>query len=757
MSVYLDPPLTDLQFIGQYDSEALALERTLRDADQQRRAQARRNKQIVLNDSAAKNLRLCLLKCLEDLMVLDPVFASGKNVEEKIWNLVFYNYIEELRGAIRKAQAERDASLHAAALSKLRSHLDTATNFYQTSMLTLTSCCESSLITCGVAVYKEHKEHKDQDRMDVHQEQQSNESVRLGVIHKCLVSLGDISRYREIHNSGDAKKWHISRAYYRKAIQLVPDNGKPFSQLAILSSYSKADLEVIYWYCLSLVNAVPHSVTRENIAAFHSIYAKAEKDRSATLLPEATTAFFAFHRLAFNPKEATASNVMVPFAKVTDLVDHAAVPTSSNVLPQWFKMTVPVLIATYHDLDQSFDRTEQSNIRHAIRILEVYATAMLFRLLTVSLNVVVDFWSVNEVDVSALASGKAVPPMLEHLATASIIAIWLESNMNVFVLFGKYVKTFKEGQDVLQLTLSNLARQLAIFANAVSAFADMDGSTECLPEDVELLGMTPLRNYYSNLTSDSMQSMLNDNIAPNGALLARIARIASFAKTLADDERVDMFRFHESDGTFEVVDETSKKRGLHKLMKALATERLKDQVTTLEQNITKLKEQALPMVVFDAECYVRATSLVKKWITGGRCMVIVPLDVIDQLDYMKKGTEKHNAKAREAIRFLEQRFRYKSPFLRAQKDDEVAVSWNRHVGQLTDNSVVVPKHMRSMVACLDWYRNNVAPAPTDENDVTFALVSEDDILTQVASAYGAAIGSGADARDKSILSLIMIE
>jgi len=59
--------------------------------------------------------------------------------------------------------------------------------------------------------------------------------------------------------------------------------------------------------------------------------------------------------------------------------------------------------------------------------------------------------------------------------------------------------------------------------------------------------------------------------------------------------------------------------------------------------------------VVDFSVLVWHLSEIKAILDRRRCLLIVPLDVIDRLDQAKKGNEKENQRAREAIRFLDDR------------------------------------------------------------------------------------------------------
>jgi PIN domain len=133
---------------------------------------------------------------------------------------------------------------------------------------------------------------------------------------------------------------------------------------------------------------------------------------------------------------------------------------------------------------------------------------------------------------------------------------------------------------------------------------------------------------------------------------------------------------------------------MKKLMTTLATERLKEQVMNLEiqQGIV---QRSHPVVLPDADCYLYKLKQVKNLIQSQTCIVVVSLDVIRQLDVLKKGQDKVNISAREANRYLEQRFKFPSPFLVGQKPNEEL--------QPADASIFIPSTYKSIVSCAAFY------------------------------------------------------
>lgn len=135
-------------------------------------------------------------------------------------------------------------------------------------------------------------------------------------------------------------------------------------------------------------------------------------------------------------------------------------------------------------------------------------------------------------------------------------------------------------------------------------------------------------------------------------------------------------------------------------MKALATQRLMEQVSSLEKNVNRMNLSSSPpveekpevyTVVVDVTAFLDGLGKIKKWanqtLSAHRrsqrsiLQVIVPLETIDALDMHKKGSSHMNMQARESIRYLDQKLRNdtkdiptNASFLRTQKIAE-KIDW----------------------------------------------------------------------------------
>ncbi|KAI8600856.1 hypothetical protein EDD21DRAFT_123685 [Dissophora ornata] len=240
-------------------------------------------------------LRDSLKDIYETTLLEDLIAAVEKSVDERLWRHVFYTPIEELRAELRKlakSNARREEVMDD--LSKL---LDKGTGFYH-EMITILRCeHEIDLNTVAVDVLSgdsggnknkpaavlESKPQQSRTRNSRARQQSRSKEESSGptystealanCIQKCFIYLGDLARYRTnirletrtmmeaAQPSGSDQKppqqikptaadWQAARRFYTRAIQIFPDSGKPYGQLAILASYANDDLDALYWYTL---------------------------------------------------------------------------------------------------------------------------------------------------------------------------------------------------------------------------------------------------------------------------------------------------------------------------------------------------------------------------------------------------------------------------------------------------------------------------------------------------------------------------
>jgi hypothetical protein len=86
-------------------------------------------------------------------------------------------------------------------------------------------------------------------------------------VSRCLLYLGDLSRYASLHTPGpaSAKDWGASAGYYAAAARLFPGGGNPHNQLAVLATYTGDELCAAYRYARAQACATPFATARENM------------------------------------------------------------------------------------------------------------------------------------------------------------------------------------------------------------------------------------------------------------------------------------------------------------------------------------------------------------------------------------------------------------------------------------------------------------------------------------------------------------
>lgn len=96
--------------------------------------------------------------------------------------------------------------------------------------------------------------------------------------HHCLIFLGDVARYKDDFHL--ARNWGVVRTWYLNACKLMPKNGKPYNQLAVVAVYANRKLDAVYYYIRSLAVSNPILTAKEKLTTiFHEIQKKVQYKR----------------------------------------------------------------------------------------------------------------------------------------------------------------------------------------------------------------------------------------------------------------------------------------------------------------------------------------------------------------------------------------------------------------------------------------------------------------------------------------------
>ncbi|XP_007175265.1 nonsense-mediated mRNA decay factor SMG7 isoform X7 [Balaenoptera acutorostrata] len=194
--------------------------------------------------------RQALQDLYQKMLVTDLEYALDKKVEQDLWNHAFKNQITTLQGQAKNRANPNRSEVQA----NLSLFLEAASGFYTQLLQELCTVFNVDL-PCRVKSSHLGIISNKQTRTSAIVKPQSSSCSY--ICQHCLVHLGDIARYRNQTSQAES--------YYRHAAQLVPSNGQPYNQLAILASSKGDHLTTIFYYCRSIAVKFPFPAASTNL------------------------------------------------------------------------------------------------------------------------------------------------------------------------------------------------------------------------------------------------------------------------------------------------------------------------------------------------------------------------------------------------------------------------------------------------------------------------------------------------------------
>uniref|UniRef100_A0A3B4DSC2 Nonsense-mediated mRNA decay factor n=1 Tax=Pygocentrus nattereri TaxID=42514 RepID=A0A3B4DSC2_PYGNA len=194
--------------------------------------------------------RQALQDLYQKMLVTDLEYALDKKVEQDLWNHAFKNQITSLQSQAKNRANPNRSEVQA----NLSLFLEAASGFYTQLLQELCTVfnvdlpCRVKSSQLGII------SNKQSSTSAIVKPQPSSCSY---ICQHCLVHLGDIARYRNQTSQAES--------YYRHAAQLVPSNGQPYNQLAILASSKGDHLTTIFYYCRSIAVKFPFPAASTNL------------------------------------------------------------------------------------------------------------------------------------------------------------------------------------------------------------------------------------------------------------------------------------------------------------------------------------------------------------------------------------------------------------------------------------------------------------------------------------------------------------
>jgi len=186
----------------------------------------------------------------KSVLLSDVQYALDNKVELELWNSVFKEHIDTFRLKIKEKKQNNEKNDIQAKLSLF---LDVSTGFYFQLLQEFCDTYDLDLPYHGKAsqlgILSKNKKKNDTTKPKI--------NACLYVCQDCLVHLGDLARYRN-----DMQQ---AQTFYTLASKVLPGNGQPYNQLAILSSAKSNNLQAVFYYYKSISVPNPFPAASSNL------------------------------------------------------------------------------------------------------------------------------------------------------------------------------------------------------------------------------------------------------------------------------------------------------------------------------------------------------------------------------------------------------------------------------------------------------------------------------------------------------------
>ena len=193
-----------------------------------------------------------LRKDYHTLLVEHPDLSLNvkKDIDSMLWKTCYYRQIEEFRASIKKTTSIIENANDIILTEKATAHLSKLTVALMKFLADAISSYQDLLLQYESKI----KGLKWKNKNII-----SNEigNAIIQNIHRCLLHLGDLTRYNELHSELETeetqKNYIVSQKYYERASFIFPKSGNPYNQLSILASYSDNYFLAIFYYYRSIL------------------------------------------------------------------------------------------------------------------------------------------------------------------------------------------------------------------------------------------------------------------------------------------------------------------------------------------------------------------------------------------------------------------------------------------------------------------------------------------------------------------------
>lgn len=243
---------------------------------------------ILLADNLAAqwNQYMSNRKLIKDIFIEllrhEMKFCRQNNVEQHFWKVLYYNLIECGRRFVNKKTTSTTTSTAPTTTTTTaatnKSHRQFCMRLIDDGVQFFTQILEILSKTYGYTL-------DDYIGVESGKNLRGLRYISLALVsaQKCIMYLGDLARYRELIEDAN-NHFREAERYYMTAYQLIPSNGMPLNQLAVLALYNKKNFNAIYYHMRSLNASNPIKSARESlIILFDELHKKYQSQSSNQL------------------------------------------------------------------------------------------------------------------------------------------------------------------------------------------------------------------------------------------------------------------------------------------------------------------------------------------------------------------------------------------------------------------------------------------------------------------------------------------
>jgi len=469
-------------------------------------------KQNIFHDQNSWTQLQELQKLYKKLLLSDIEYSLEKKIEIDLWNYCFKDYITYLQLQIRNAKSNDKDKAHTAVPSVLQTHqggmrraaeiggpdlnitlqwfLEMASGFFillleeiciefdlNFAFLRRNRFCFNNLTSDGNETLSKVRKQELREKLEY-------------ICQFCLVHLGDIARYRN-----DFKQ---ALVYYRQAIEVSPESGQAYNQIALLQAIAGNSLSSISYYVRSIELEQPFPAASTNLSKIFGDLSSKKFERSPINKSNFVSEFLRFHALLHEVR-----NLHIAYQLCTALNEAVSslVATESLSTLQLIQMVI-ISIFRYERISghpSSLSSNAQPMKREDLSLEEKVIQKLVIECIAGMLNAFL-------LPVYTLMQGKSLLKYFALPAT-KVLLDWITINPETLQEVG-FLKRLQIWPSLCQV-LNELSS--ALMSTSESHKADLESFP--LPEDYDLRAYIPLQKRLSSYKyrSVALSKQIDDN------------------------------------------------------------------------------------------------------------------------------------------------------------------------------------------------------------------------------------------------------